>query len=209
MPVEVVTVERADVVEIGLQRPNVGKDAAFPYREVKLRPYINGELHEAPLDTVVNLVKETIEVESPIHQDEVITRIRSAWGLHRAGNRIEAHVGHAVRVAVNSGDILRSGDFLLWPAAPVSLRDRSNVASASIRRIEMIPPMEIDEGLKKVIEAGLGATEDEAVNAISRALGFKSTSSQLRDKIASRIAALVLDGALQVREGMLVARNAI
>ncbi|MGO7421052.1 hypothetical protein ACCT09_14120, partial [Rhizobium ruizarguesonis] len=70
--------------------------------------------------------------------------------------------------------------FLTWPVAEARLRDRSLVSSSGLRRIEMIPPMEIDQGLISVVGTGLGATDDEAVNAVARGLGFKSTSSQLR-----------------------------
>jgi hypothetical protein len=67
----------------------------------------------------------------------------------------------------------------------------------------MIPPMEIDEGLAEVLDASFGATEDEAVNAIARGLGFRSTSSQLRELIASRIALQKGEGRIEERDGML------
>ncbi|MCO6178042.1 DUF3320 domain-containing protein [Ciceribacter sp. RN22] len=203
VPVEVVTIERATVTEIGLQPVSTDGGGSNLYEEASLKPNIVGELHEAPTGTLVKLIKETVEVEGPVHRDEVVTRIRTAWGLQRAGSRIDAHVGNAIRVAVNSGEILRSGDFLLWPGAIVRMRDRSMVASPGLRRSDMIPPMEIDEGLTSIIETSFGATEDEAVNAIARGLGFRATSSQLRDLIVSRIELLKEQGTLQVRDGML------
>ncbi|NTG27195.1 DUF3320 domain-containing protein [Agrobacterium rhizogenes] len=206
VPVEVVTIERADVTEIGLQQVSLQSSAAM-YEEAVLVPRRDVELHEAPISILAELVKMTVEVEGPVHQDEVVTRIRTAWGLQQAGNRIRGHVGHAIDVAVGSSNVQRSGEFLLWPGAEVRLRDRSNVFSTSLRRNELIPPMEIDQGLASTIGASLGATEDEAVNAVARGLGFKSTSSQLRDLIIQRIAALKTSGALRVRDGILVAGN--
>ncbi|MGG7519071.1 DUF3320 domain-containing protein, partial [Allorhizobium undicola] len=202
VPVEVITIERAAVTEIGLQP--VSFESSTPiYEEAALKPNLTGELHEAPLSLLVNLVKETVEAEGPVHRSEVVARIRTAWGLQRAGNRIEAHVGNAIVAACNGGHIYRSGDFLLWPGAEVRLRDRSAVASLALRRIEMIPPMEIDEGLVAMLSTSLGATEDEAINAISRGLGFKATSSQLRDLILSRLEILKAKGRLLIRDGML------
>lgn len=203
VPVEVVTIERATVTEIGLQPVSTDGSGSNLYEEASLKPNIVGELHEVPTGTLVKLIKETVEVEGPVHRDEVVTRIRTAWGLQRAGSRIDAHVGNAIRVAVDAGEILRSGDFLLWPGAMVRMRDRSVVTSSALRRIEMIPPMEIDEGLSSIIETSFGATKDEAVNAIARGLGFRATSSQLRDFIVSRIELLTAQGTLQVRDGML------
>ncbi|MBZ7925036.1 DUF3320 domain-containing protein [Ensifer adhaerens] len=203
VPVEVVTIERHDVTEIGLQPISDLSQDTF-YQEAELRPEISGELHELATGRMVELIKETVAVEGPVHRDEVVTRIRTAWGLQRAGNRIDSHVGNAIRVAVNGGEILRSGDFLLWPGAVVAIRDRSNVTSMGLRRIEMLPPMEIDEGLKAAVQSSLGATPDEAINAVSRGMGFKATSSQLRDVIASRIDHLKSEGVLTERDQMLV-----
>ncbi|WP_414814764.1 DUF3320 domain-containing protein [Rhizobium sp. IY2] len=208
VPVEVVTIERADVTEIGLQ-PVAFESTTPLYEEVSLTPNTTTELHEAPLGALVGLIKQTVEAEGPIHRDEVITRIRTAWGLQRAGNRIDSHVGNAINTAVNAAHVYRSGDFLLWPGAEIRVRDRTAVASPTLRRIEMIPPMEIDQGLTSLISTSLGATENEAVNAVARGLGFKATSSQLRDVILARIEALKSDGELLVRDGMLVSGNAM
>ncbi|RWX40269.1 DUF3320 domain-containing protein [Rhizobium leguminosarum] len=204
VPVEVVTIERTDVTEIGLQQ--VSFESSTPtYEEASLSPQRKTELLEAPISILSELVKNTVEVEGPVHLDEVVTRVRSAWGLQQAGNRIRGHVGHAIDVVVGGGQVYRSGEFLMWPGADIRLRDRSLVSSSGLRRIEMIPPMEIDQGLRSIIGTALGATEDEAVNAIARGLGFKSTSSQLRELIASRIEVLKASGVLRIRDGMLVA----
>jgi very-short-patch-repair endonuclease len=208
VPVEVVTIERADVTEIGLQPVIVDEiSSATLYQEAVLRPNIVGELHEAPIGVVIALVKQTVGAEGPVHQDEVVTRIRSAWGLQRAGNRIDAHVGAAITIAQNSQEIVRDGEFLLWPDKDITLRDRSGVTSLSLRRIEMLPPMEIDEGLITVIRTSLGATVDQAVNAVARGLGFKSTSSQLKELVESRIVLLQEKGSLIDFGGMLTVLN--
>ena len=98
-----------------------------------------------------------------MHRDEVVTRIRSAWGLQRAGNRIDSHVGMAISIAQSSRDVVRDGEFLSWSERDVVLRDRSGVASQSFRRIEMVPPAEIDVGLAAIIRKSLAATSDQAV----------------------------------------------
>ncbi|MBX5198310.1 DUF3320 domain-containing protein [Rhizobium sp. NZLR10] len=208
VPVEVVTIERADVTEIGLQQASFESSTPM-YEEATLSPQRKTELHEAPISILSELVKNTVEVEGPVHMDEVITRVRSAWGLQQAGNRIRSHVGHAIDVTVGRAHVYRSGEFLLWPGAEIRLRDRSLVSSSGLRRIEMIPPMEIDQGLVSVVGTGLGATEDEAVNAIARGLGFKSTSSQLRELIVSRIEVLKASAKLRIRDGMLAGGEAV
>lgn len=206
VPVEIVTVERTDVTEIGLEHTSAPTLDRF-YRQADLKPVIEGELHELATGQLVRLVTETVQAESPVHRDEVVTRIRTAWGLQRSGHRIDTHVGNAIAVAVNAGVIQRDGDILLLPSAPVLLRDRSIVTSPGLRRIEMLPPIEIDEGLKTILRQSFGATSEEAVNAVSRALGFKATSGQLREFILSRISQLRDDQVLVDENGVLVVRE--
>ncbi|MBM3096067.1 DUF3320 domain-containing protein [Ensifer sp. T173] len=207
VPVEVVTIERTNVTEVGLQQVVQDVDSSCHYKEAELLPEASTELHEAPTGLLANLVKQTVEVEGPIHTDEIVTRIRTAWGLQRSGSRIDAQVGNAIRITVNSGEVLRSGAFLLWPGAPIGLRDRTLASSPSLRRPDLLPPMEIDAGLKALINQSLGATEDEAVNAVARGLGFKATSAQLREVIGARIVALKREGTLEDKHGMLTAGN--
>ncbi|OQP87088.1 hypothetical protein BTR14_06510 [Rhizobium rhizosphaerae] len=67
----------------------------------------------------------------------------------------------------------------------------------------MIPPMEIDEGAVEVLETSFGATQDETINVIARGPGFRSTGSQLRDLIVSRIALKKVEGNVLERDGNL------
>ena len=45
------------------------------------------------------MIAEIVDVEGPIHQDEVVVRVRSVWGLQRTGTRIQEHVAKAIRIA--------------------------------------------------------------------------------------------------------------
>ncbi|MBO1040666.1 DUF3320 domain-containing protein [Brucella pituitosa] len=201
--VEIITIDREDVTEIGLLPKDVIENATPLYKEASIRPAIHVELHETPLGTLVEHIKEIVEVEGPLHQDELVTRLRSAWGLQRAGQRINSHVTVAILAAARNKHINIEGQFLLWPNGEIKLRDRSEVTSLSLRRLDMLPPMEIDQGLRQLVEASFGATPDEAINAISRALGFKSTSGQLREHIQARIGYLKKANILEERDGLL------
>jgi len=203
--VEVVIIERTDVTEVGLQQIDSVSEIRNVYEEAVLAPSTSVELHEAPLTLLGALIKQTVQTESPIHCSEVITRIRTAWGLQKAGSRIEAHLNQAIMLLVGRGVVVRSGEFLLEPGAVVRLRDRSASSSPSLRRLELLPPMEIDEGLKVIIKGSLGSTEDQAINAVARGLGFKATSAQLRELIRARIEVLIARGNLNDRDGMLTA----
>jgi hypothetical protein len=67
----------------------------------------------------------------------------------------------------------------------------------------MLPPMEIRLALVAIVEKSLGADRSEAITAVSRAVGFRSTSAQLRAIIDEQITTLLQSGKLMEIEGRL------
>ncbi|PZQ12334.1 MAG: helicase [Ancylobacter novellus] len=202
--VEIVTVDRGDVTEIGLA--DVIEDGLSDRYYIEATPsaHLQYEMHETPVGLLAELVKEVVRVEGPVHLDEVVTRLRSAWMLQRAGARIQAAVERAVDVAERSGSISRDGEFLFVDGEPAKLRDRRNVMSATLRKPELLPPAELQAGIRQVINTNFGASQNEIVVTLSRLLGFKATSSQLRDVIDQEIAKLLVDGSVTQNGDLLV-----
>ena len=99
---------------------------------------------------------------------------------------------------------MRDGGFLSLPGQDAVVRDRSFVASATLRKPEMLPPAEVRAAVLSVVRRNLGATRDEIVVAVARALGFKSTSAQLRDIITGQVDGLPASGDLVAKGGVLV-----
>jgi very-short-patch-repair endonuclease len=91
VPVEIVTVEREDVTEIGFASPDDEPADGNAYVEAVLsRPsHRTDELHETPTGILTALVVEAVQIEGPVHADEIVDRIRNAWGLKRSGARIQ------------------------------------------------------------------------------------------------------------------------
>ncbi|MDQ0507346.1 DUF3320 domain-containing protein [Xanthobacter agilis] len=207
VPVEIVTIEREDATEIGLV-PS-GEDEASTdhlYVEAVLNPPLHrtGELHETPTGVLTALVEDTVRVEGPVHLSEVVDRIREAWGLKRSGPRIRQAVEAAIAVAVETGRIERSADFLSVPGAVVRVRDRSLTRSSSLRRAEMLPPGEIREAILEVVRTNFGATPDQMVQAVSRMFGIRSTSAAVRSVIQAQIDEIVSSGELVTQAGILL-----
>ncbi|MFN1149523.1 DUF3320 domain-containing protein [Serratia liquefaciens] len=206
VPVEIVTVDRGPIVEIGLVDSEASTESEIAYLEANLTANLGYELHETPLGILSEMVEQVVEVESPIHTSEVITRLRTAWGLQRAGARIEAVVNRAINLVCNKGDVIQDGQFLVHSKSTVSLRNRQNVQSSGLRKSEMLPPQEIAVGIVKVVKDNLGATDDEIITSISRSLGFKATSGALRKTISDVIEQLITKGTV-VREDSLIIEN--
>lgn len=206
IPVQIVTIERDDVTQIGLSASDE-LSAGRTYIEAEPVPPGPYELHETPLGVMAELVTHVVQVESPVHVDEVATRLRMAWGLQRTGARIEAAVHQGIQRAQAMGRIERKGDFLNTPGAVASLRDRSNARSAGLRRPELIPPTELATGISIVVAENFGATSEEIVTTISRRLGFKVTSATLRRTIESALEGLISSGALVHQNNILVSAS--
>ncbi|WJV61122.1 DUF3320 domain-containing protein [Pectobacteriaceae bacterium C52] len=206
VPVEIVTVDRGPVVEIGLVDSDIPNESENAYVEATPSVNMSYELHETPLGILSEMIEQIVEVESPVHVSEVITRLRTAWGLQRAGARIEAVVNRAINLVCNKDDIFQDGQFLIHQKSKIILRNRQNVQSSGLRKTEMLPHQEIATGIIKVVKNNLGATEEEIVMSISRSLGFKATSGTLRKVISEVIEQLLFKGAL-IKEDTLIVEN--
>ncbi len=93
--------------------PRIGlTDAVDPrstnsYIEAKPVVPMSYEMHEAPSAQMADLVEQVVLTEGPVHLDEVIARLRGAWGLQRAGGRIQASVERGLAVAVQRGRVVQ------------------------------------------------------------------------------------------------------
>lgn len=201
---EIVSVEREAFTEIGLTEVEEPHALSVKYVEAELtKPsHLTVEIHEAPTGVLSQLAEQVVALEGPVHFDEIVARIRDAWGRGRAGVRIRDAVKRALQVSVRQGRIVHDHDFYAMPGAPILVRDRSVAASSTLRRPEAIPPAEIETALVSVVSRNFGATEDQAVQAVSRAFGVKSTSAQLKDAITA-----ILEGALE--RSVLVRRDTL
>jgi hypothetical protein len=146
------------------------------------------------------MAEQVVAIEGPVHIDEVICRIRDAWGLKRAGGRIQDAVERAVAVAIRQQRLVDEDDFYSVPHGDVVVRDRSEARSPTLRKPEMLPPAEIRLALLDIVASNFGATDDQLVLAASRAFGFKSTSAQLREIILDELQHLLVKEELVCRE---------
>ena len=161
-------------------------------------------LHEAPLAIVARYAVQIVEIEGPVHLEEVGRRLSRLWGYKRAGRRIQDAARRAVSVAMRNGDLRYSlpgnGPFLELPEGrAVAVRDRSNVRAATLRKVEMLPPAEVRLAVLQVVERSVGITENDCAVEVARAFGFKATSADMRRYVAENAKLLVSEGRLVVQ----------
>ena len=175
------------------------------YREASFVVHESLPLHEAPLAAVARYVVQIVEIEGPVHLEEVGRRLSRLWGYKRAGRRIQDSVRRAVSVSVGNGSLRHSstgsGPFLEVPeqVGLAAVRDRSNVRSATLRKVEMLPPTEVRLAVLQVVELSVGITEKDCAVEVARALGFKATSADMRRCVDENARLLVSEGRLAMQ----------
>ena len=179
------------------------KELSQPYVEAAFAVPFHIEPHEVYDADMASFVTRIVETETPIHETEVITRIRSLWNLARAGNRIQSKVISALQLAKRKGDITQDGSFYSFPSTGVTIRDRSNASSATLRKPEFLPPQEIRKAILTLIEANFGASRNQVVVQGGRLLGFKATSFQLREVIEKEIDGLIAKSEISETDNLL------
>jgi len=162
----------------------------------------DGELHEQPIESLSQAVAQVVKIEGPVRLDEVVRRIRTLWGLGRAGDRIYESIEKAARQAERDGKLNIHGNFL-WPADLKEPKVRKRIADPP-PKIDLICEEEIAEALKLVLKHQHGTLQDDLAIQASRLLGFQATRSDTNSKIDNVIEKLKTDGILELKvNGML------
>jgi len=154
-----------------------------------------GELHEQPSYYLAKAVVQVVDIEGPVHFDEVVRRIRSLWGLKRAGQRICDVISNATLLAERRGQIHRRGNFL-WTATarPIPVRRRCGDPPA---KINLICDEEIAEAVKLVLRHQYATSPKDLIVQSSRLLGIQATSDAVTKRIKTIIYRLLDQGRLQ------------
>jgi len=121
------------------------------------------------------------------------------WGMKRTGQRT-----NGVLEAALEGQLEDQQKFYSLPELMgCSIRDRSDVASSSLRKPDMLPSAEIDAALVWVVETNHGVPWDDAVVEASRLFGFRVTTAGLCDVFDRQVDRLLAAGTLKDRNGTL------
>ena len=174
-----------------------------PYQIAALSVDFSRPPHEVFTSELFEVVLQIVEIEGPVHVEEITRRVRDVWGLERAGGRIREAVRQATRYGVERGRLQEDDNFFVVPGAEVFVRDRSGVQSATLLNPEMLPPAELQRAIVIVVEAHIGMTVDECVTEVVRLFGFKRTGSELRENIEEQVREALASGQITIRDARL------
>ena len=162
---------------------------------------VSGDIHSQPVGDIARAAMKVVEVEGPIHYDEVVKRIRTYWGLSRAGRRVQAVMKEAINLGLMDGQIFQKGDFLYYKDAPVVVRRRTGNPPA---KMDLISPEEIAAAVKIILKSQYATQTDELVREVSRLFGAKVTRGPAISRIKGVIDDLIQKGEVEERaDGMM------
>ena len=146
------------------------------------------EPHERPVPEVIHILTEIINVEGPIHIDEIAKRYATFHGKSRVGSRIHDYVTTALSKAHKEHSLENKGKFWATPDQSVNppIRDRSQ-ESQPTTNAENISPMEIIACSNLIEEESGKVDEDELVRNIAKVLGFKRAGPEFQSHVKTAL----------------------
>lgn len=200
--------EEETVIETALVRESITEtdDQLPPYQLAVLSSSIaSQEIHRHSVGKLAKWVEQVVEIESPVHFEEVARRIVEAAGVTRIGPRIKEHIKLAAKFALGNGRIVHKGEFL-WLATmqqPV-LRDRSELPPVS-RKLKYIAPEEIRMAVERVVQDAVAISPEAAVPFIARMFGMTRITEDMRNELLQIIETMITQNAIHRDGGILKA----
>jgi len=186
--------QRATVVPTAAESPK--------YVEASFRVQINVEPHELGWPQQAEIFTKIVQVEGPIHEEEIGRRFAAVCGKDRAGARIQAAAKEGLHYAVRKGKLTAAGQFYtISPMKECTPRDRSSVSSTTLRRPDLLPPVEIRTGIRRIVAEQIGVDPSAAVTEVARMFGFLRTGADLEGVIQQELRGMLGDGELILKNG--------
>ncbi len=144
------------------------------------------EPHEVDLGSLARLAFRVVEIEGPIHEEEIARRVAAAFGKEKAGSRIIGVVQRALKHAARLQETPLQQDDGFWFTKAQSdeppVRDRS-LESGPICKAANISMLEIKQALRLTFEDNAGGSDPEIIRAAARLFGFRRVGPDLQARL--------------------------
>jgi hypothetical protein len=176
---------------------------AVPYQMASFKIPRSIDPNTWPPQDISQALLRIIQIEGPIHRDELLLRLRDLLSLTRTPPRLQDNFGQAIDLLVNGDQCVLDDECLDLPDRPVTVRSRDNVASVNLRKPDLLPISEIRAAIYQLIDAAHGVAADEVPMAVARVFGLRTTPPALRQKVNSVVEQLLATGQLAPIRGLL------
>ena len=194
--------QHEEVIKLTVNTSNA-ETLSTPYVEASFSVSRENEPQELTPKQLAQVLYKIVEIEGPIHEEELVERVHTLWGKDRAVAAIKDAVIQSTKSLLIGNRCIREDSCLRLPEAVVPIRDRSGADSAGLRTPSLLPSVEIRAAIVALVSQNHGAAPSEIPSATARVLGFKITSPTLRSVIDEQIEHLLKSRVLVEAEGML------
>jgi very-short-patch-repair endonuclease len=159
-----------------------------------------GDILEAPVNTLAEMIVRIVEVEGPVHEADVMARIAGVWST-KAGSRIQAAIRQAAADAVSGKKIEGRGAFLWRADGACRVRSRLNTGISGDR----IAPEEIAAAVELVFAEGHAFQRQALITETRAVMGYSRTGPILEETIGRVLDDLLARGTLgEASEGLVL-----
>lgn len=160
------------------------------------------ELHEqSARPQLQRLIRQVVDEEGPVTERLALDRVRRAWGLRRAGGRVQEAFDQSVRQLLARGLIERTEDALQAPGTELVAVRVPTDDEATRRGAEDVPVVELALAIARAAAtAGRPVDEDDLTMQVAKLLGWTRRGGAIQERLDAALA-------FAAREGM-VTRDA-
>jgi len=151
------------------------------------------ELAEIPPANLVATLQKIVEVEGPIHREELYRAVATIHDT-RATRRVRGVIDAATELAKRTGNISLGEDLFLRLVGKPHILIRLRVEPCPVTDPDLIPPEEIEAAVLLVLREQYGLKFDALPEAVSHVFGFLRTGSRIRAAVEKAMKRLELAG---------------
>jgi restriction endonuclease-like protein/uncharacterized protein DUF3320 len=169
------------------------------------RPWVEMHLPEAQYE-LRRMIREVVEVEGPIEDELLLRRVREAWGVGHAGNRIRDAFKSALESLRGRGLVSRAErSYTYSHAGQLQVVRVPGGNDLAARSATQIPRSEAKLAVRHIIEDARRVSRDELTREVSRLFGWSRRGPDIAAALDGAVDALVRDGLIVESDGVLIA----
>jgi very-short-patch-repair endonuclease/virulence-associated protein VapD len=179
------------------------------YQQAHLNMFdIGNDLHLVENSKLINIVKQILKIEAPVHQDYVKTLITQRLGIARIGNRIENTFNDLFILGQRKGEWTNQGKFVwLNDKKLEKVRDRSHLIE-KLRQIEWISSEEIQLTLKEIVKQSGSIDKIELMKATIQTLnGGVRLTEGIRLVVEKEVDLLIFNRFFKISDNVIRTNN--
>lgn len=148
------------------------------------------ELHEpSARPQLQRLIREVVDVEGPVTSRLVLDRVRRAWGLKRAGGRVQEAFDQALRQLLARGLVERDEDALRAPRQELDQVRIPGEEEATRRAAEDVPLVELALAIGRAARASGGRSDEEQLTMqVAKLFGWTRRGGAIQERLAAALA---------------------